>query len=242
MKKRRRRRRFMKRRYKKRSYAMRGSKPEVKYTTMFLSNKGIPVDRDADTYITNTAYVFTNIFGAIGKGTKFFERIGNKIFVKTVVIKCDMWTCGYTQGANRYDVNTALVRIIVHNLNFSTNVLAFFAPDNAGLKFLCPVNRKNYTVHYDKVYRLSSGYPNDATITSSSHLTGDIRRVTITLKVNKYIDWNDFTGIAGAGAEGLTDHKNYYSVSALSQVPREGFDATAPVCSNWMCRIYFTDA
>lgn len=239
--KRKRKRRFVRR--KRRSYTRsRSGKPEVKYTTIFVANKGIPVDRDGDTYLSNTSYVYTNVFNAITKGTAFYNRIGNKIFVKNIIIKTDMWTCGYSHLGTRYDVNTAMARIIVNNTNFTNSTLAFFAPANGGLKFLCPVNRKNYTVHHDKVYRLSSGYPNDNVTTSSSHLTGDLRRVTINMKLNRYIDWNDFTDIAGAGTEGLTDHKNYFSIAALSQVPREGFDNTTPICSNWMIRIYFTDA
>lgn len=222
---------------------MRKAGEEIKYVTIYNTGKGIPIDLDADTFVTYTAVVYNNLFGNILKGTRYFERIGNKVFVKNIVIKADMWTCGFSEGATRRDVTSANVRVLITNLNTTlTNTPAFFSADNGGAKMLAPINRKNYRVHYDRTINLSGGYPNDNVLTSSSYYTGKIQRFSVNLRVNKFISWNDFTGIAGAGAEGLTNHDHYYTVTALSSIPRNGPDGALPVCSNWYTRIYFTDA
>lgn len=233
-----------KRRYRRSSYnrAMRKAGEEVKYATVYNTGKGIPVDITADTYIPTGALIFNNLFGIIAKGTNYYNRIGNKVFVKNIVLKADMWTCGFTDSTGyRRDINSALVRVFVTSLNSSTLQPAFFSPANGGAKMLAPINRKNYQVHYDKTISLSEGYTNDTLTTSSAYYTGKIKRFSVNLRVNKFISWNDFTDIPGAGSEGLTNHNYYYSLGALSAIPRNGPDEATPVCSNWYARIYFTD-
>lgn len=238
---------YTKKRYK--SYRRRRGTPEVKVFDSSTIGKGIPIDIASDGTIRAANKIFGNIFSLITQGTNQFQRIGNKIFVKSVQIRCTYWTCGflysYSGSARSIGVNTALMRVIVDNtVGGAIDHADFFAGTNNGSKISCPLNRKVYNIRADRTFRLQGGLsslPGDPA-TTASNSCGDIRSFKMNVPMNRTIVYQQTDSGSSPIIKDVTDA---FTIHAISAIPNLATYTTipyvTPVCSNWHVRIYYTD-
>lgn len=245
-------RRYRKRRYKRyKSYykRRRRSSTEVKVFDTANNGKGIHMDIVGDGTLRKVNYIFSNVLNGIAQGTNSYQRIGNRIVVKSMQLRCNYWTCGFTYTAdggtiNYTSSNTGLMRVIVSNIaGGNSDTTTFYAGTNGGNKITCPLNRKVHNIFKDKVFRLQGGIANG---TAQYSCTGDIRSFKMNIPINRTITYQQ----ADSGtSSSVKDSNDYFSVSACSFIPNgASFPTTlanptvTPVCSNWSLRIYYTDA
>lgn len=244
-----------KRRYRKRKYRIKrrrrnyraSARPEVKVYDKSLTGRGVKLDITTAGTLMQSYFVMSNIFSSIAQGTNSYERIGNRIFVKSIQMRIEYWTCGFTYNSTNQLVNTALMRVICSDAIGNVDAQNFFAGTNGGSKIACPLNRKVWNIHYDRVFRLSQGLANvpGGTASTSSYAVGDIRTTVINMPINKIIT---YAQLDGGSSPGVKDDSGLYSFAALASLPNAAAYTTTggaaypnPVCTNWHLRIYYTD-
>lgn len=216
-----------------------GDKPEIKYRDISVQGAAIytePLPNPPN----NTLYAgFTNsvnMLSRIVQGTDYGQRIGNKIFLMKIKIYVSIWLC--VPSGTTMRLNTGLVRHIISNplMNTATDAdTASYWSNPLQKHFEDAVNRKTFTVLYDKTKSITSGYPNDNVTSSNNTVTGAIKNYTITLPINRYVTYNQ----AGYPKEDY----DQFSFTSIAKYPNSTTaTSTQTFCMDYRIRMWYRDA
>jgi len=254
---RRRRRTRFKSSYKRRTkfrYARRGvfpgkrSRPttEVKYADSFITGKAVQTTINTDGNAPVNQALFSRILEIIPQGVARNNRIGNRIFVKHITLRVWAHTCGFSYLGNNYSINDAFLRLVCTDSDAGNpnaapvvfNVVNnFFSNNTVGKnKILCPINRRNYQVYYDKVHHVVGTVANSSVALNANLATGGQIFKTIKIPVNRGVEFTD----AGTIKE-CYDNFTFHAFALMPEYAAYGSGNVAPVCLDAMIRIYFTD-
>jgi len=237
-KKRYRRRRFRrsrmsyKRRYRRRSRRI-PSFTEVKTYSSGINSQIIKVNLPgtADKTQYPEAFLYNSILNSIVQGTDYFNRIGNQIYVLSVKVKLNVWMC----SQDEYELNTGLLRINIGEPigTALTTSFADYYRSNGKDRIVMPLNRKTYTFHYDRTYKIESGFPNRLTdATDSLKYAGSMRHIEFNIPINRRVEYTT------NGA--VKNQRDQLSLFATGLVPN-AINTQSIMCSNWYWTTYFTD-
>lgn len=219
-----------------------GAYPEVKYFDNYLGNKAITCENRTTGTHLGVNVMFGQILDALPLGTGRNNRIGVKIHVKKIQLKIYAATCGITVGSVAKFINSALLRVMCSNLepgspgSTYTDVANYWGVTAYTDKMICPINRRNFDVYFDKVYNITQGYPNFGDATGPDNYAGAHKFIKISIPINRTIEFTDENKVK--------ECQDNYTISAYSAFP--GFlNATTtqytPVCLNAGIRVYYTD-
>jgi len=226
------------------------SKTEVKYLT--LINVDVPIGLhkpSAPRVLLGTVAgggnkAIENMFSYISIGSGSSDRVGRKIFVKSITFKYTLRYCPSTTavaaGWSNSPTQSMRVRMMVtdtrNGFAVDDNLWTFDAASTANydvhLKY---PDRTVYNVFYDKMYT-SSPVGSSASV---SYLFPSIY-INKTLRVNKLIEYQN-------NATGPKNENTVYSLAFIASNPSIT-DATYPqlipqyYCATGSTRIYYTDA
>lgn len=239
----RRRRPTMMRRRRRRS----STRPEVKYLDVFINDFPVtnawtdpPSDSLVNDVLSNTHIVFNDIFGNIVQGTARNQRIGSTIFVKTVRVRGTYFLDPNPTETQDY-FNSSLMRQIWCDHRDGTRIadINFFFNAATYEKIHPFVNRREHTVHFDKIYNISAGVPTSSITSIASTYPGGaarggaIKYISYNLPVNRSVVYNA-TGFP-------KDDYNVYTFICYAQLPNTGSNTLRALTANITARIYYTD-
>ena len=191
--------------------------------------------------LSTNCTITADLISQIGVGTALNQRIGNKIFVKHITCTFWFWLCPTLySGAGSISINDGWLRILWMNNRTNTGLTDFGLFSQAD-KFLSIPNRKNYIVHYDKAFHLSTGFP--ITVTSPAPPTyqgvgdGVSRMVRFKMPVNRSVTFTQ-----NVVPTVVKEDINVFSLSLIAGIPNMPFNASYQMlCCSGMYRVYFTD-
>lgn len=227
------------RRYRSRKSRMR---PEIKYLTLEQSQQAIKQTVSGGSWSGTTpdrasagsSFFVSNLLDYIQPGNLDGQRIGRKIFVKSIKCRHMVWVCSPNQ-------NTALNAIAVRILwatpigtPGSTSFTNFFKTA-ARDRVLNAFNNDYYKLHYSKVHVINGPYENRNDSAYPYQTTGGMKYISYTIPVNREVTW-DANGL-------LKEERDRYSLFMMASGPN--IDPTGPVqlaCANQTFQIYYTDS
>jgi len=231
-----------------RSVAVRYRKPayknpnttEVKHKTISQSATTAAIQ-----YIsTNSTTLFTvqqanigdsNIQGALSTitlGTAKQNRIGTRIFVKSISLKCMAWICPASTDADHY--STVGIRWIVHNAPSSNQqTVDYFWTSTTNNHLMDYVDRTRWNVYKDKLTILNTGYPLQGT-RSTPGGEGNLRVIKMRIPINRHVEYT-YEG-------SIKNDRDIINLAVYGWSPGDPDNTTQIACYNWVCRIYFTDS
>lgn len=207
-----------------------GNKPEVKYYTNNIQNQALKLhinSTDSDTLFAEQTYL-SNILSEIDQGVGSGSRIGSKIYVMKIAVRMQAWSC---PADDTYVLGPFLNRHIWHS---SANIAGTAVPDfflaQAKVNFIHWPDRRVFTIHRDKVFKVSDGVYN-------VDIGGSMRYITYNIPVNRYVTYTLTNKVK--------EDYNIYSLAMLTSTTGMG-DAANNLkqvgCFNLTYRIYFKDA
>jgi len=208
---------------------------EVKLNTIGLGDQALKmqVPGVGDTVMYPQGFIWSNILNRIVKGTDYDQRVGSQIYVLSIKFKANVWLCTDTDG--RY-LNTGLFRVIVGEpigTELTSSFQNFFRSPGMRDKTLQPLNRKTYTFHYDRTYRIDSGYFNTNLVATA--YSGAIRHVEFNIPINRKVEYTT-NNIP-------KNQRDQISMFVVPWVPNGALIDNAKVmCSNWVATTYYVDA
>lgn len=218
------------------------SYPEVKYFDNYLANKAITCENRATATHLGVNVMFGQIFDALPLGTNRNNRIGSKIHVKKIQLFINASTCGISIASVARYINSVYLRVMCTNLapgapgSTYSDVADYWGVQSYTDKIICPINRRTFDVYYDKVYNITSGYPNMNDTAAIATVAGAQKMFKISIPVNRTIEYKDDGKVKES-----TDN---YTISAYTAFPSFlSFTATqyTPLCLNAGIRVYYTD-
>lgn len=177
----------------------------------------------------------SGLLATIGRGTQFNQRVGNRIFVKGMQLRMNVWQCPEATASNMKD---SYLRVIVHNayLSDQTSVATNFWFNTSYLHLNLPVDKTKYRVHLDRTYKMTnSSYTTAADPRSMS----PSRLIKIWIPINRtirYLDTDFQTGFAE-----VTDQKDCYQISTIAYGSSNVNAGKQIICGTMYCRVFFTD-
>lgn len=216
---------------------------EVKYADIYLDQKGVIMETSLSpsaALLRGSSIQHANLLDNIPVGTARNNRIGSKIHVKKIVIRQSVNICSFKPATVDYLLNSITYRLMVTDAATAagTNINDFFSNGTCRDRMINPLNRRNYSVHYDKRFNLTSGYFNGVTAgaTATTAMAGYVKYIQATIPVNRTIEYTD-TGV-------VKECNDVYSVAAIATTPNylnAGDIAPTVACVNSFVRIYYTD-
>lgn len=245
-----RRRMYMRRRMYKRRGARRRSKIEVKYFTQKWEDQALMVNTTstATPHLYANQYFYRDLLASPTIGAGVNQRVGARIFVKSILLKLNMALCPRNEGSTttEYNTNCGQIRVMFANMvtAVGSNTNDFFAGSWKN-PFNALVDRRIFDVHYDKVFSVTSGwaaeYYNSGTVASPVMKArmgeGAFIRKNIVIPVNRTVI------IYGDGNSAYTkDDKDAYSLVVMANAPNIDASTTFRVfCGSMELRMYYTD-
>jgi len=207
---------------------------EVKTHTTAISSQSIKVNLPgaADTTQYAEAFIYNNLLNQITQGTDFYQRVGSQIYVLNIKFKVNVWLC----STNQYELNSGLLRINIgeptgtSQLTNFPNYYRYAAKD----RLVMPLNRKQYTFHYDRTYNVSGGYTNrfqDA-FDALKH-SGYVKHIEFNIPVNRRVEYTTLGAVK--------NQRDQMSVFATAFCPN-AVNAQQVFCSDWSWTTYYVDA
>lgn len=227
---------MMRRRYPRRRRLRIPKYDEVKVFQLGLDKRAITIEHPttSDTTMYGSAFLLNSVLSNITQGTAAYNRIGNKIYVLSITVKANVWTC----SADDAQYNTALMRVIVGEPIGTPGTTTFpnFFRSPCRDKLIGGLNRTFYTFHYDKTYKIESGYPNSlASAADGNRFCGAMRHIEFKLPLNRSVEYTS--------AGGMKNQRDYYSLFATALTPNPATGNNRQVlCSDWLVTIYYVDA
>lgn len=214
------------------------SRPEVKFMDITVSEQALNTvyANPASANLVNSAtshLLRIDALKSIAQGTASYQRVGSKIFVKTIQFKSSWYLCPIGGSTDLYSHCQA--RFIVGDwapANTATDLNAFFGI-NSTRKMFAPLNRKLYNIYYDKIHTWSASWAIDRSANSTASLCGSQRMVNFNIPVNRYVTFSQDGDVK--------EDYNVYSFAALCQLPNKDSNSTQALCGGYNIRIYFTD-
>lgn len=239
--KKRRRRRYgkyrMRYRFRRKRYAKRVGRAEVKLRTIHAVDQSIREYVGSSIADMYSPFNFQqDVIANITKGTNGNERIGDHIFVKKIVF--DFWgdLCPkvWNTPATNIDCNSILHRTLIGNWRNSGDVSGIWR-NAVAYQIHGQVDRRAYNVHLDRLQQITVGIP--ASQKSSAAVTGMGKtwHKQMVLNLNRQVTFDANTGK-------MKRDEDVVSLAMLGHLP-------SPAPSTWyqtacMCyriRIYYTD-
>lgn len=221
-----------KRRYRRRT-TRRGDATEIKYINLIANDQSCKTVKTGSlsTDLYSSQYFLSNILKQIGQGVTFSSRVGNKIYVMSIRVRTLVYSC---PSATTYCTGTHLLRHIWHNSRESVNSnIAGFFQNTSYINFNSFVDRKTFTVHHDKTYRVQA-FESVTDISSDVYKqVGAIREIDYTIPVNRYVTYRPDGDVK--------EDYNVYSFSSLVMTPVP-VDDRQVCCYQQKLRIYFKDS
>lgn len=227
------RRRTMRRR---RKIYKKSTRPEVKFVQTNLMGSTIAVQKtsnpgaavyQADCFGTASA---DGLLAAITTGTQSMQRIGNKIFLKKIVLHMTVWLCPLNTDTATYD--SVIVRLLLPGVgvyyggadvdNFWYGTLTNHVHDF--------IRRSNVKCYLDRTFTLQAQTPISGTGRTGK---GALKRLTFSIPFNRVIEY----AVSTNSPKYLEDRMNFNAFAFSPDVA----GGTQIVCHNSSWRLYYTD-
>lgn len=258
--------RFRRRRYGMKRMRMRSrrswaSRKEVKTRTVvfdylpiyhYLPNPGNEAQSDR-------SLIVNDLFRNITIGPAYNQRIGDKIFVKSIRVYHSAYVNHMIIQSVNYVMANVLLRLTWTDVvgtaatpSAAGSAVPYFFEENGLNKMTQPINRRLFKVWRDKVYRIGGPHAtsNNDTYTSAAA----IARWAYTIPVNKSIIYQD-TVVSGEVSGGIPkDDTMRYSMLATAGFNNDNSilfasngnfkpkDDDIPLILSTTCRVYYTDS
>lgn len=207
-----------------------GNKPEVKYYTNNIQSQSLKYhisSTDSDTLFAEQTYL-SNILSEIDQGVGSGSRIGSKIYVMKIAVRMHVWTC---PTEDTYVVGPFMNRHIWHSgATPAGAAIADFFLAQSKVNFIHWPDRRVYTIHKDKFFKVSDGVFN-------VDLGGCTRYISYNIPVNRYVTYTLTNKVK--------EDYNVYSLAILTAAAGMGLTSNNGkqiACFNLTYRIYFKDA
>lgn len=224
----------MSRRYRRYRSATR---PEVKM--LQVASKCNSLKLHVGATASATLYPGQNISGGmfsyIVPGTGVDQRIGNNVFVKSVMLRGMSFGCPLD---GTYNVGNYLIRIIAWTgLNTAASTITKFFASESENNFYLPLNRKKIEkVYVDKVFTVrSNGYT--TANTTQDRTLGGVHYFNIKIPINRRITYIQ----GGNETKHETDVFNYAILVGTPGMCNASNDARQIACVSMNSTVYFTD-
>lgn len=241
------RRKSYRKRYRRRYSRRRGSslkKPEVKYWSYNFGGSAQAiagtVNSAATTNLYGQAQWYTDILSSINAGYLPNERVGARIAVKSIVLRINGELCVRDlTTAQNINCNTGQLRVIFSNSRGTagTAIAGFFSGSSKDVTYSM-VDRRQFGIHYDKIFTMNSGYPGYITSAGVQNVgEGLLFQRRIQIPVNKNVV------IYGSGAGAYTKNDNdVYTLHLLAKIPGMVSAHLYQIFCQYMeMRVYYTD-
>lgn len=257
-KRRRRKRVYMRRRmYRRRRprVGTRRSKIEVKYYGYKWEDQAVYANKlNAASYtLLGNTHFYRDILASMTQGVATNQRIGAKVYVKSILIKLNLDLCpsDVNNPTVAQELNYAQLRVMLTNVRTPLNAdTADFWASSWKNCFNALPDRRIYGIHYDKIFTMNSGWAGE--LYNSATTGAPVMKVRAgtggTLRRNISIPINRSVLIYGTGNTAYCKNdSDVYSLEMLANMPNlpdpaAGTNTTfRTFCGNIEMRIYYTD-
>lgn len=221
----------------------RASSPEVKYKDIAVYNYGVSSawSATASADLVNTGaskLIRNNVLSSITQGTGADNRIGARIFVKSIVMYTTFYICPSTD--QNYLYNSVLTRWTCGSWIVdpaTTNITAYFGAATHA-KMSVPLNRRAYTVHMDRRISYNTGaginrYADASGVPQLESRGGLVKFVKFRLPVNRVVTFKQDGNVK--------EDYNVYTFVTFGNLPTLQDNTSQLLCGDFFIRMYYTD-
>lgn len=237
------------------------SRKEVKTRTVVYDYLPIYhyLPNPADEAQSDRSLIVNDLFRNIAIGPAYNQRIGDKIFVKSIRVYHSAYLNHMTIQTVNYFLQNALLRLTWTDVvgtaatpSAAGSAVPYFFEEQGLNKMTQPINRRLFKVWRDKVYRITG---TGTTSNNDSYTcSAAVVRWAYTIPVNKVIIYQD-TVVSGVVSGGIPkDDTMRYSMLATAGFNNDNSvlyasggnfkpkDDDIPIILSTTCRVYYTDS